>query len=969
MPTAMRHAATILVFLTLSCMALVTSSCGGGSSAEGAGRGIVLLAFNLDSVDNAALNQRLEFQFSGDVDPATITNASIQIREGPSFGATAAGAFRVLGATVLFEPRLPALCDLSDSGLKPNTTYRVQLIGFPEQFAIRNVAGQSLGRTSTHEFRTRLDSDPALFTDPVPGAGPMVVSTSPANGDAAVAVAPGNRVEIVLSENVDPCTINPTNVFFHIYELGDPAVSVPSGSGTNSGFAVGADISDQTPADPFTWGAAGTTPLAPPQRLPANIVVMQDFTSTRLIITPLQGFNPDPAKSAPLFPENALIVVQLMFGITDFGGLPMTSQTFAFTTENLPLQNSTYLLDSAGETPYDDAATTADVDSSRAPNRIQGFLLFSGDADNGSNLLSPSSPETVASGCVDPLQPNDGIKDVFDPVADVLLDTGSTVNTCTNSTDGSTAVVWEFQTLRIRAGITVRIIGVNPAIILVEGDATIDDGGRLLASGDGQGGAPQSKGTQGRDVASNSDGVTLGGRGVAGGADGGDATRVENNNQTWKYGHDGLAGFGSPDYDPLMPQVDPMATTTPPTGGGEGGAPVGITTSSPWDGTSSAGGGGGHATVGLDGDAPNNGTNWQLKLPVRSKGGLTYEVDATGTLPTPEAGSGGGAAGHAKDQPWRSSTSEGSGGGSGGAGGGFIDITSNGNISIFGTLDASGGNGGNGQRWNGSGDRGITGGGGGGSGGGIRLLTPNDIVLTATTVITAAGGSGGVGARHSVTRAGIIKEDNDGGNGGNGRLVFEDNNSIIAGLPAANVTPSEGQEGFYRGVFNPNRFQGGGLSPQATTDIFAVGPLNPTFVVPVQADFIAALPAAGAPGVGNTGIFIEMRGYQMAVDGTPDLATQTDWFSIGYFRDVAVENQPVWVLGHPGDITVPSDNALDAASPNGDSGSGMGALNASGAGGFEYIQVRVSIVLAPNVSVQDPGGILDDWIIRYTADN
>ena len=47
-------------------------------------------------------------------------------------------------------------------------------------------------------------------------------------------------------------------------------------------------------------------------------------------------------------------------------------------------------------------------------------------------------------------------------------------------------------------------------------------------------------------------------------------------------------------------------------------------------------------------------------------------------------------------------------------------------------------------------------------------------------------------------------------------------------------------EGFYRGVFDATRFQGGGLTPEALTEVLFVGPLNPSYVNPVQGDFVAA---------------------------------------------------------------------------------------------------------------------------------
>ena len=198
-------------------LALIPACGGGGSVAEGTGRGLVLLNFSHEAVANAPLNSTLEFSFSEAVDPGTISTASIQIREGPSFGSTVYGSFVVNGSKVVFEPQLAALCDHSDSGFKPATAYRIQAIGFPEEFAVRNTTGQALGSTATYEFGTREETDPDRYTDQIPGVGPVVVSSSPANAAAAVPVAAGNRIELVLSENVDPCTVSSSSVTVQMY--------------------------------------------------------------------------------------------------------------------------------------------------------------------------------------------------------------------------------------------------------------------------------------------------------------------------------------------------------------------------------------------------------------------------------------------------------------------------------------------------------------------------------------------------------------------------------------------------------------------------------------------------------------------------------------------------------------------------------------------------------------------------------
>jgi len=960
-----RSSVRLAGFVTLTLLASLAAACGGGPGGEEAGRGLSLLNFSLDGVDSAVLNEVLVFNFSGPVDPATISPASIQIREGPAFGASVEGVYVVTGSTVRFEPRLPTLCDLSDGAFKPDTAYRVQAIGFPEQFALRNMAGQSLDLTVTYEFRTRLESDSSKYADQIPGVGPTVLSTTPEDGSEAVTVSGTDRIEIVLSENVSPCSVNDSTVLFHMHETGDLNIAntvTSSQSGNESGFyggVGGTDTSDQTPLDHTTWGSDVVTTFSPRQKVLARIELVQSIDETKLVITPLAGWSPDPAQSAPVFPENALLVVELTFGITDFGNLPLTPRTFSFTTENLDAQSGQYLLGNDGETAYIDSATTADVNTSRAPGRVQGFMLFTGDADNGANELSPSLPQSNPPACTADYQANDGTPDHFDPSSDVLLDTGSTPNLCPNSADGSYAVVWEFKSFTIRDGITVRIVGVNPAIILVQGDVTIASNGTLRVRGDGQGGSPQGRG--GGNQTATTLNKTVGGTGVAGGGDGGSSHA--NQPTVRRVGLDGTQGyFHSTPTGPVDPSVGLMS------GAGTGKGNTSVYWSSqtnPNNRNTPSGGGGGHANDGDPGQAKGSGTApTSIDLPLEGEAGLVYGDD-NGKMFTPEAGSGGGAGGELRS--FNGTVGRGPGG-AGGAGGGFIDLTCGGDMIISGTIDAAGSRGGSNPggnftpnyAWNPG-----TGGGGGGSGGGVRLLTPNDIVLGATAVVTVAGGVGGAGGASQGVDPGL----NNGGNGADGRITLEDGDSIIAGIDAAAVTPAEGSAGFYRGVFDATRFRGGGLTPIATTDLIALGHLNPVLVEPVQGDFLAAIPVMGAPGIGSTGLLIEMRCYQMGADALPEPASETDWFSVGYFKDTGIESLPQWNSGHPGDVSVQPDNALDPASPHGNSGSGMAAVNATaGPGnGFEFVQVRITIFLPATIGVQDPGSMLDDWIIRFTA--
>ena len=77
-----RKRSTAAAILAIGLLGLLLPACGGGAGGEAAGRGLILLNFSQDSVDNVVLNQRLQFNFSGTLDPNTIGSASIQIRQG-----------------------------------------------------------------------------------------------------------------------------------------------------------------------------------------------------------------------------------------------------------------------------------------------------------------------------------------------------------------------------------------------------------------------------------------------------------------------------------------------------------------------------------------------------------------------------------------------------------------------------------------------------------------------------------------------------------------------------------------------------------------------------------------------------------------------------------------------------------------------------------------------------------------------
>ena len=76
---------------------------------------------------------------------------------------------------------------------------------------------------------------------------------------------------------------------------------------------------------------------------------------------------------------------------------------------------------------------------------------------------------------------------------------------------------------------------------------------------------------------------------------------------------------------------------------------------------------------------------------------------------------------------------------------------------------------------------------------------------------------------------------------------------------------------------------------------------DPTYVDPVAGDLKAGIPVATSPGPGVTAMLLEVRGYQMNADGTPDMAGGTDWVSV-YVDVEHEETQGLAVPMCPGDL-------------------------------------------------------------------
>ncbi len=220
--------------LTLSLTLGSLLACGGGGGDDGGEQVVVeeetpqpaivpltVVGVSTDSRIDVARNEVVTMEFSTEVDPESVTPATIQILHGPDFDllGPAVGEFQVDGKFVHFRPALPTLMDLSDAGLGVGTRYRILFRSSPPAVScIRALHGGPLTDRYESEFWTWDSPDafsPAFFLDE---NGPEVLSVIPANGSDDVDLTT-SRIEFDLSRcPLHPGTVIPENFYLLMVE-------------------------------------------------------------------------------------------------------------------------------------------------------------------------------------------------------------------------------------------------------------------------------------------------------------------------------------------------------------------------------------------------------------------------------------------------------------------------------------------------------------------------------------------------------------------------------------------------------------------------------------------------------------------------------------------------------------------------------------------------------------------------------
>ncbi len=909
------------------CTAMFLSACGGGSAGQGSGDfGVVQFLEN--GQNGIPRNRQLTFVFSAPVAVGQdmferLKLSNVQVDPGSSSNfSLAIGSYVVVAERVTFVPRLPNLPDRSDAGFRASGTYTVTLKGGPD--ALRSASGSTLGRTQSFSFDT---SD--FFEDFVPGDPPRVLDVvaedldaggttdvsriEPDPGDLArqdsndligggIVVEPNTlEFRVRLSEPLDPAFVTTKNVslteiFANATESGDaapPAASVGH-FGDEIDFPVPIIVTLSQGINAATGETSVTIIVRPIVRLVDNTryrlrvsgaILGLDFRQSFIGVNGVTGDGQTPLAGAlgPVFEEPGGLGYTTELIVRD---RPSTTTQRELTYN--PLEDGIFP-EGGRTTLLEDFFNTARYNAASDPGKAVGVVGAFGGGQLGDIAVSTDmtldTGDTLNAALGNPFDVTD-----VDPT-DLYKNTNGLPPAGIRTIDPPEATEFDFATITVGAGATLKIVGVNPVRLLSSGLVQIS--GTIDASGsDGDmASLPPNAATGGIGL------NAQGGVGGPGGFDGGFARTGRRAGGTTSFG-----GCNSLDAWVNVAGGRPAQFPNSFKGDGPGRGNAGgenflvnqqdsVSIGSP---SGSGGGGASHASAGTFGeDRFNGGSGGAMGSPIGSFGKCSrWGIANSGVIgvrgaPGPvygdrealdnTGGSGGGAGGAMNG--WNQTQNAVGSGGGGGGGGGFLEILAAGSINVNGKIDVSGGAGGDGDFWKWTNQNWTvtTGAGGGGSGGTLSLVSGDGIDLTGG-MLDASGGAGGIRSVPDSGYSGACNSCNAGGDGGTGFIFLMDADGIIFGLNPG--VPTGGtlnnydnfESGFLsiRG-FDPNRFGGA----NAITELFPIGAPNPTYLPFQPGDIIGnANPAQ------TIDVFMSSAAPDRLNPSSPDLLTETAQFAI-----------------------------------------------------------------------------------------
>ena len=756
---------------------LITASCSGGGSGGtgGTGFGFQLTQISVQGGSIWQINRPIEFQFSDEVDFATVSMNTMNVATTTGQPATGTFFFKSVDldgdgtlesvdrTVIVFQPTCPRESDLSDAGLQPGSVpYRLTVLGETSGSSnvVSSTAGVKLVNTQTRNFTTPGTNDPGdAFIDTVNGPPVPVIRTEGSSEAAATYIELGgdtsNRIYFEFDENDQTIDTNPPGFEVPLNLFSDVTTSVAIVIEFNQPISPDANNLDSSLIRlEFLDGSLNWVPID------TSIVLTANCTETGGARVRLEPVGILPAASRfravirPGFED--LVGDPNLLDLDDFAEAPTLDSQFTSLTP--PDGNADGLdesFDLSGTTPgsfEDSDALFATTVADWGGGDLTSAFSFEGTGGNDN-------------GDFDWVIGDD--EDIF------FFDTSSTTISggpggSPTSTQTSVGGLVNVRDLIILEGAILRVQGPNPMTINATGSViirgTLDLSGfsaknvATLNTGNQaeKGGAGAAGGGRGGNASETTNNTTLrGGTGVGafgllnGGGIGGESGHAEGGKENRRPGTGGGGSFGE-----FLVSTKRIA----PEDGDDG---VATTTGCVTNQSPAAGGPAGPDPF-VNADLEDNVFGVR---PITDGAGNLLDLKR-GELQSLWAGAGGGGGGDAvpgaecPSPNWTPGSDE--KGGGGGGGGGALRVNALGPI-IFGnngTILAEGGQGAVGENTNFLDHIGGTG--GGGSGGHVLLETAAQIDFTdgnpatamSRSYISAQGGLGGQGAEPPIDQGG-----------------------------------------------------------------------------------------------------------------------------------------------------------------------------------------------------------------------
>ncbi len=880
-----------------------------------------------------AANRVVEVSFSHEIDPSTVTPATLQVRGQNStqtgYTKQVFGSIQVVGNVVRFYPRLPThlrdangnfysegspLDDASaNAGFKPATGYEVRIIGKPAIATVRSTAGKPLKGTTYTRFTTAQASPPERlwttqsYTDsPPPQFSFSNPPDTPASAEAQYAthggtqdvpnaillalfctkvpVAPGTarnqgNIEMTMLARKNDYTLRrPVQGSVFVEQNFDttllafkPRVALAD-LGTY-GLRVGKGVKDLTEQNDFAVNRDRDTLRQIYDFLAAGRARSPGTPVDQLPDPPAELITDWPPLSEPGSAAARGVLKTNILALGDAHPDEIDPRTMLiFTTRDEPAtQDSITVEFTKSENLYDAALSTGDVDGSVPSAAAAAFTVAGGSGALGD--LLPTKDTTVNS-------------DAF---------AGAELN---------------YRNIVIPPNVTITFTGTKPPTIKA---MSITVNGALSVNGNPGGDANASASYS---AAMSTTTATVGGNGGPGGGKGGGAPNTL------------ISGARGPSG---TPGNDLAAIVASAADGGRGGLGGTTATGSVYGQGAGGGGGGAGRTAGT------GGANGAGPYPSWNGTGGSGGAAATGNDDlSPLVGGAGGAAGGNGGYLYPSYL-WGTPAGAGGGGGGAILIQTAGTLIVGtnGAIRAHGGKGGNGAGYKSGWTTGLGGGGGGGSI--LMRSTKGYNIPNPAASLDVGGGAGG-------TQSGSYTAPN-GGNGGTGLVRTEDPNGGIA-IPGAT-----------QGTFQP---VGAGVPSFVYTKWTDLGVQDPRI--------LAWTLSSVATSTQNDAIYVQvqMTKEHPTLFGTPDTTALTT--SQGSSNlNITSQWQPIKVhdeTGTPGGAFVSPIGPVPGLPPNSKEYAGfdVSALNSKG---YRFIRFRIYFQLDATQTATSPLPFVDRIVTTF----